>query len=294
MADTRRSRPTSIFRIRRFDPTTDAAPHWEDYRFAVPAGHDGARGAAGTSRKHTPRRWRGAPRAAWASAGRAACSSTAGRAGVQHPDLGARDARWSRVAPLPNFNIIRDLVPDLVPMFEAHAAAKPYIIRDGRRRAAAADRRVLAVRAPARGVPAVLLLHQVRLLHGGVPDATRPTRSTPARCRWRQAHRYNADSRDGGFAERARTALGRRAGPVALPLRGRVLAGVPEGRGPGQGHPADEAAAGARLPEAVEAAVPGAARARRRPARSGARASRRRRRALFEREREHVARARCP
>ena len=34
------------------------------------------------------------------------------------------------LAPLPNFNIIRDLVPDLVPMFDAHAAAKPYIIRD--------------------------------------------------------------------------------------------------------------------------------------------------------------------
>jgi len=27
--------PTEVvFRIRRFDPTTDAEPHWEDYRFA--------------------------------------------------------------------------------------------------------------------------------------------------------------------------------------------------------------------------------------------------------------------
>src|ERR1019366_2994928 len=33
------------------------------------------------------------------------------------------------VGPLPNFDIIRDLVPDLLTMFEKHAAVKPYIVR---------------------------------------------------------------------------------------------------------------------------------------------------------------------
>jgi succinate dehydrogenase / fumarate reductase iron-sulfur subunit len=33
------------------------------------------------------------------------------------------------VAPLPNFDIIRDLVPDLVPMFKTHAGTQPYIRR---------------------------------------------------------------------------------------------------------------------------------------------------------------------
>jgi succinate dehydrogenase / fumarate reductase iron-sulfur subunit len=34
------------------------------------------------------------------------------------------------VAPLPNFEIIRDLVPDLLSMFEKHALVKPHIMRD--------------------------------------------------------------------------------------------------------------------------------------------------------------------
>jgi succinate dehydrogenase / fumarate reductase iron-sulfur subunit len=33
------------------------------------------------------------------------------------------------VGPLPNFDIIRDLVPDLTTMFEKHVALKPYIVR---------------------------------------------------------------------------------------------------------------------------------------------------------------------
>ncbi len=33
------------------------------------------------------------------------------------------------VAPLPNFDIIRDLVPDLLTMFDKHRSLKPYIVR---------------------------------------------------------------------------------------------------------------------------------------------------------------------
>jgi len=33
------------------------------------------------------------------------------------------------VGPLPNFNIIRDLVPDLMTMFEKHRSIKPFIVR---------------------------------------------------------------------------------------------------------------------------------------------------------------------
>ncbi len=33
------------------------------------------------------------------------------------------------VGPLPNFRIIRDLVPDLAPMFQKHHSVKPYILR---------------------------------------------------------------------------------------------------------------------------------------------------------------------
>jgi len=33
------------------------------------------------------------------------------------------------VAPLPNFDILRDLIPDLRPMFDKHRSLKPYIVR---------------------------------------------------------------------------------------------------------------------------------------------------------------------
>jgi succinate dehydrogenase/fumarate reductase-like Fe-S protein len=51
------------------------------------------------------------------------------------------------VAPLPNFSTIKDLVPDLFPMFDAHMALHPYIIRDDVEKDLmnGTDRRVLAV-----------------------------------------------------------------------------------------------------------------------------------------------------
>ena len=74
----------------------------------------------------------------------------------------------------------------------------------------------------------------------------------------------------------ARGAVGRER-PVALPFRGRVLAGLPQGRGSGQGDPAHEAGAGVRpVPTA-----PAPAAGRRWPSRRtgrGARTSRRPRR----------------
>ena len=91
-----------------------------------------------------------------------------------------------------------------------------------------------------------------------------------------QAHRYNSDTRDGGFAAAPRGALGRERA-VALPLRRRVLAGLPQGRGPGQGDPAHEAGPGVR-PAAAAPAPAAGRRWPRRPTARRARASRRRRR----------------
>ena len=134
-------------------------------------------------------------------------------------------------------------------MIDAHRRAQALHHPRRRRRAQQPDRRVLPVGARARAVPAVLLLHQVRLLHGGVPDLRdRPGYSGPmplgpgAPLQRRHARR-RVHAAQGGCSRRARA--------VALPLRRRVLAGVPEGRRPGQGDPAHEAGAGARLPAAA-------------------------------------------
>src|SRR5512133_129418 len=117
-----------IFRIRRFDPVADTAPHWEEYRLPYTAGMtvlDGLRRIKETV----------SPTLAWRSSCRmGVCGSCAmfvnGRprlaCNTQVSELGTS---LVTVAPLPNFNTIRDLVPDLVPMFESHAPVHPYLVR---------------------------------------------------------------------------------------------------------------------------------------------------------------------
>ncbi len=89
------------------------------------------------------------------------------------------------VAPLPNFDIIRDLVPDLAPMFEhAPGAACRTSIRDDVERAREPDRRVLAV---GRTSSSSTCSSPTASSAGAAwPRARRapPTRCTRGRCRW--------------------------------------------------------------------------------------------------------------
>ena len=73
------------------------------------------------------------------------------------------------VAPLPNFDIIRDLVPDLLTMFDKHRSLKPYIVRADEAEINDPARGVLPVSKGTRSLSPVHLLHQVRLLHGRLP-----------------------------------------------------------------------------------------------------------------------------
>jgi succinate dehydrogenase / fumarate reductase, iron-sulfur subunit len=105
------------------------------------------------------------------------------------------------VAPLPNFNVIRDLVPDLVPMFAVHASVQPYIKRGDTKE----------MEAPS-GVyfqtPHELekFLQFTYCIKCGACMAGCPTMATdrkyPGPMPLTQAYRYNADSRDDGGAQR--------------------------------------------------------------------------------------------
>src|SRR5512137_2590510 len=127
MADTAASSEV-VFRIRRFDPATDAEPHWEEYRFPCPPGMTVLEGLKVIKEKLSPS-------LAWRSSCRMGVCGSCGMFINGRPRLACNTQLTElgtslvTVAPLPNFNTIRDLVPDLVPMFDAHAAAKPHIIR---------------------------------------------------------------------------------------------------------------------------------------------------------------------
>src|SRR5512146_1811674 len=106
-----------IFRIRRFDPANGARPSWEDFRFAAWHGMtvlDGLRRLKETQ----------APTLAWRSSCRMGVCGSCGMFINGRPRLGCNTqitelgTNLVTVAPLPNFTIIRDRVPDLRPMFD--------------------------------------------------------------------------------------------------------------------------------------------------------------------------------
>ncbi|MDZ7363301.1 MAG: succinate dehydrogenase/fumarate reductase iron-sulfur subunit [candidate division KSB1 bacterium] len=108
--------------------------------------------------------------------------------------------------PLPNFSVIRDLVPDLIEMFEKHRRVKPWIIR----------RDSYELEKPAneylQSAEEMEKYFQFSYcIKCGLCMSACPTLATDARYLGpqplAQAFRYIADSRDEGFAERSRPVL---------------------------------------------------------------------------------------
>jgi succinate dehydrogenase / fumarate reductase iron-sulfur subunit len=218
-----------IFRIHRFDPGADAAPRWEEHRLPYTLGMtvlDGLRRLKETV----------APSLAWRSSCRmGVCGSCGmfinGRArlacNTQITELGTANVF---VAPLPNFNTIRDLVPDLVPMFDAHQALMPYVIRD--------DHEEMASPSGEFGQSVHELERFLQFsycIRCGCCMAACPTYATDPRYSGpmplAQSHRYNADTRDGGFATR-REVLAGEAGPWKCHYAGECSRVCPKGVDP--------------------------------------------------------------
>jgi len=116
------------FYIRRFDPAKDEAPREQQFSLQV------ERGMTVLDGLHRLKETQDPTLAFRFSCRMGVCGSCAmlinGKptlaCNTQILDL-TQDALT--VAPLPNFSIIRDLVPDLVPMFEVHQGVRPYIER---------------------------------------------------------------------------------------------------------------------------------------------------------------------
>ncbi len=106
------------------------------------------------------------------------------------------------LGPLPNFDIIRDLVPDLMPMLEKHLAIMPHISRDD-------EGEVNDPSGEFYQTPEDLerYLQFSFCIKCGCCMAACPTMATDARylgpMPLAQAYRYNNDNRDGGGAARS-------------------------------------------------------------------------------------------
>jgi succinate dehydrogenase / fumarate reductase iron-sulfur subunit len=116
------------FHVTRYNPESDPAPYVKTYRIPVREGMtvlDGLHYIKDTV--DSTLAWRYSCRMGICGScgmllnGRATLACNTQILHIATTDL--------TVGPLPNFEIIRDLVPDLISMFEKHRSLKPYVVR---------------------------------------------------------------------------------------------------------------------------------------------------------------------
>ncbi len=218
-----------VFRIRRYDPATMAAPRWDDYRLPYTPGMtvlDGLRRLKETQ----------APALAWRSSCRMGVCGSCGMFINGHPRLACNTqitelgTNLVTVAPLPNFDIIRDLVPDLQPMFRKHQDLHPHIIRGDQ--GEFTEPTFEYWQSPHELEQYLQFWYCIKCgcCMAACPTfATDPEYSGPMPLG--QAHRYNADSRDGGFGVR-KPVLASENGPWKCHFAGECSKACPKGVDP--------------------------------------------------------------
>ena len=217
------------YRIRRFDPERDKAPHWEEYRVPYTVGMTVLEGLWKVKELHSPS-------LAWRSSCRmGVCGSCGmlinGKARLAcNTQIAELDSDTVVVAPLPNFDIIRDLVPELKPMIANHQAMMPYVIREDVEEREHPTNEFYQ--------SAHELEHYLQFTYCikcGCCMAACPTFATDALYSGPmplgQAHRYNSDTRDGGFAQR-KLVLASEAGPWRCHYAGECSRVCPKGVDP--------------------------------------------------------------
>ncbi|MFH1175951.1 MAG: succinate dehydrogenase iron-sulfur subunit [Acidobacteriota bacterium] len=217
------------YRVRRFNPATDKAPHWEDYRIPLTPGMTVLDGL--WKLKETK-----APSLAWRSSCRmGVCGSCGmminGKPGLacntQITELGASTVA---VAPLPNFAIVRDLVPDLAPMFASHRALLPFTIReDVEEQEHPTGEFWQSAHELEQYLQFSYCIKCGSCMAACPTFATDPLYSGPMPLA--QAHRYSTDSRDAGFGARKEVLAGER-GPWRCHFAGECSRVCPKGVDP--------------------------------------------------------------
>jgi len=118
-----------VFHIRRYNPDVDGKPYWQKFTVHVEPGMTVLDGL------HQIRETQDATLSMRYSCRMGVCGSC-GMLLNGRPSLACNTqildiaTKVLTVASLPNFDIIKDLVPDLTPLFEKHISVNPHIVRD--------------------------------------------------------------------------------------------------------------------------------------------------------------------
>ncbi|KKM08734.1 succinate dehydrogenase [Clostridiales bacterium PH28_bin88] len=190
------------FKVQRYSPGKDQAPHLQEYSFPVASGMTILDCLIYIKEKIDP-----------TISFRASCRmGICGSCGMLingFPRLACQTQSFSlesdviEIKPLPNYPIIKDLVPDLTPMFLKHKSVKPYIIRKDKEEMENPTREYSQT-------PRELedYLQFAYCLKCGICLAACPTVATDRNFfgpqALAQAFRYNSDTRDDAREERTR------------------------------------------------------------------------------------------
>ncbi|MBN1336559.1 MAG: succinate dehydrogenase iron-sulfur subunit [Deltaproteobacteria bacterium] len=191
-----------VYRVRRFHPEKDEKPYWQEYTIQVEKGAtvlDGLHRIRETTDPTLSYRYScrmgvcGSCGMLISGKPRLACNTQIEEVLIQ--------GNLVTVAPLPNFDVVKDLVPDLAPLFEKHRAVRPHILREGD--ALDPEPGTEWLQTPQELDRYVQFTYCIRcgLCMVACPTfATDPEYLGPMPLA--QAYRYIADSRDGGFETR--------------------------------------------------------------------------------------------
>ena len=220
---------TVTFHVRRFEPGKDSEPRWEDHRIAVLPGMTVLDGLWMVKEQS-------APSLAWRSSCRMGICGSCGMLINGRPRLACNTqiaelgSDVVAVAPLPNFDIIKDLVPDLAPMFETHGELLPFLLRDDPEEQENPTREYLQTPHELEQYLQFSYCIKCGCCMAACPTvATDPQYAGPMPLG--QAHRYDSDTRDGGFRQR-REVLSGGAGPWRCHFAGECSQVCPKGVDP--------------------------------------------------------------
>jgi len=229
MPETSKAVPQISFHITRYNPESDSAPYLKTYAVPVREGMtvlDGLHYIKDTLDSTL----------AWRYSCRMGICGSCGMLLNGRPGLACNtqilhiaDVNLT-VAPLPNFGIVRDLVPDLWTMFDKHRSLKPYILR--RDEAEVNDPAGEFYQSPEQLENYLQFTYCIKC---GCCMAACPTLATDARylgpMPLTAALRYNKDTRDEGRRER-NTVTGASTGVFRCHYAGECSRACPKGVDP--------------------------------------------------------------
>jgi len=194
---TRQNKSDIVFHVRRYNPEVNEKPYWQNYLVHTETGMTVLDGLMGIKESQDPTlNFRSSCRmGVCGSCGMLINGRPALACSTQILEITDRDLT---IAPLPNFDIIKDLVPELTSLFIKHSSIYPYIINNEKdemnrpTREFYQDQQELTE-----------YLQFTYCIKCGICMSACPTLSTDPEYLGpqplAQAYRYNRDSRDEGF-----------------------------------------------------------------------------------------------